>query len=320
MFRYLACMENNALKYDSPMLAAFAQPGRFRKGNLHGHSDLSDGRLGLAEVCAHYQQAGYDFIAVTDHFRETWGYPIADTRAFRTDAFTTLTGAELHAPRTERGETWHILAVGLPLDFAPPTPRETGPDLARRAAEAGAFVAIAHPHWYQLTIGDGLALNAAHAVEVYNHVSWINSDRGDGMVLFESLLCEGRRLLAIATDDSHFKTPDTGGGWVMVKSEENSPEALLSALKAGHFYSSQGPKIHDIRREGDALEIRCSPTSSILVVGPNSKGERLHGTDLTEGTLPLKKFHGSWCRAIVTDANGKRAWSNPLWLDDPAIP
>ena len=53
----------------------------------------------------------------------------------------------------ENGELWHILAVGLPLDFAPthtpqftPIPdQETGPEVARRAHDAGAFVAVAHP-------------------------------------------------------------------------------------------------------------------------------------------------------------------------------
>ena len=36
---------------------------------------------------------------------------------------------------------------------------------AARAREAGAFVAIAHPAWSQLRIGDGRALQAAHAVD-----------------------------------------------------------------------------------------------------------------------------------------------------------
>ena len=30
-------------------------------------------------------------------------------------------GAELHAPVTEAGDRWHIVAAGLPLEFAPPS-------------------------------------------------------------------------------------------------------------------------------------------------------------------------------------------------------
>src|SRR5215217_1820094 len=66
-----------------------------------------------------------------------------DTRPFRSPTFTTLIGAEIH-PRTdmmELGNVWHFVAAGLPLDFAPPDLTETGPELARRALETGAFVA-----------------------------------------------------------------------------------------------------------------------------------------------------------------------------------
>jgi len=72
----------------------FDRPGRFLRGNLHTHSTASDGRLSPEEVCEHYRLAGYDFLALTDHFLERYGFPITDTRRYRTDAFTTLLGAE----------------------------------------------------------------------------------------------------------------------------------------------------------------------------------------------------------------------------------
>jgi hypothetical protein len=161
-----------------------------------------------------------------------------------------------------------------------------------------------------------MSLDAAHAVEVYNHISAVNSDRGDGMVLHEAMLAEGRRTFAIAVDDSHWKVKDAFGGWVMVKAEENTPDALLAALKSGAFYSSQGPEFLDIRREGNTLEIETSPVDAILVMGPVSSGVRLNGSNLTSASVPLDKFAGGWCRVAIIDANGKRAWSNPLWLAD----
>ena len=132
----------------------FNTPSRFWKGNLHSHSAVSDAKLPPEKVCRRYREAGYHFVAITDHFIEQYGFPIVDTRPYRTDHFTTLLGAELHAPQTQMGHDWHILAVGLPLDFAPATPDETGADLAARALETGAFVAAAHPHHYDLTLDD----------------------------------------------------------------------------------------------------------------------------------------------------------------------
>ena len=123
----------------------FEQSGRFWRGNLHTHSNQSDGEWPPDQVARLYQEAGYDFVAITDHFRPKYGFPLTDTPALRNGEFTTLLGAGLHAPRTEFSTEWHILAVGLPLGFPPPGPGETGPELARRAHAAGAFIGLAHP-------------------------------------------------------------------------------------------------------------------------------------------------------------------------------
>ena len=230
----------------------FSLPGRFYRGNLHTHSDLSDGGLPPDKVAQAYKDAGYDFFALSDHFLDKYNWPIADTRAFRSNAFTTLIGAELHAGRNSVGDVWHILATGLPLDFAPPHEGESGPEIAARARAAGAYVAIAHPAWSQLTIEDGRALAFCDGVEIYNHGSAVENDRGGGFYLLDRLLREGHRLTAIATDDAHFRAGDSDafGGFVMVKAESLDPEALLAALKNGHFYASQGPRIDDMRVRG----------------------------------------------------------------------
>ena len=291
----------------------FAQPGRFWRGNLHTHSTCSDGRKTPDEVVSAYREQGYDFIALTDHFLERFGFPITDTRHFRDERFTTLLGAELHAPALSNGEPWHLVAVGLPLDFAPTSSTETGPELAARAADAGAFVGLAHPAWYSLTLADALLVEAAHAVEVYNHTTANHNDRGESWYLSDQLEENGRRLLAYAADDTHFSDrPDSFGAWVMVRAPELTPESLLSALKAGHFYSSQGPELHDVRIEGNSLYVSCSPASVIFISGRGSRAAHVRGEGLTEAEFPLDRFLDSYCRVTVLDAEGKRAWTNPI--------
>ena len=186
---------------------------------------------------------------------------------------------------TSAGEYWHIVATGLPFDFPPAEPDESAPQLAERAREAGAFVAIAHPSWSQLTIEDGRSLGAAHAVEVYNHTCAVLTDRGDGFYLLDQLCNEDRRLMAVAGDDAHFHNGDLDafGGYVMVKSETLEPESLLGALKAGEFYSSQGPRIYDVEVTGNEVRVECSPVHTIALVTSASPALSRVGRGLTAG-------------------------------------
>ena len=294
----------------------FTAPGRFWKGNIHTHSTCSDGMRDAADVCATYREAGYDFLSLTDHFLAKFGFPIVDTRPFRRLGFTTILGAELHAPATALGEIWHILAVGLPADFAPPAAGESGPQLAARAIEAGAFVAIPHPGWYALTTEDANTIPGAHAVEVYNHTSQLRTERGDGVYLADQLLAQGRRINLIAVDDAHFACADAFGGWVMVKAERNEPEALLAALKAGHFYATQGPLIHHIAWGEDMVEVTCSPAASVMVLGRGSRAAQSVGPIQTRVSLPLAALRaaGPFARIVIADDQGRRAWSNPVYF------
>ena len=298
-------------------LASFAKPGRFLRGNLHTHSTRSDGKLAPAEVSRRYRAMGYDFYALTDHFLARYDWPITDTTGHRAPGFTTLIGAELHSGKTSQGDIWHILAVGLPFDFAPAAADESGPDLARRAMAAGAFVAIAHPQWYGLTEADGRALSFVHAIEIYNHNCLIDADRADGAYLLDRMLGEGHDFTAIAVDDAHFtdaadENADAFGGWVMVKAAENAPAAILAALKAGDFYASQGPKFYDMRVEGDTLMVRCSAVTRVMALGAASRAVKVAGQAMTEARLDLTKLRGGWARVVAIDAAGRKAWTNPM--------
>lgn len=308
---------------------AFTAPGRFWRGNLHTHSTNSDGVLPPEEVCRRYRAEGYDFLALTDHFVGLWNYPISDTTGYRTEGFTTILGAELHSGAMANGELWHILAVGLPPDFAPSNSphfvpvagQETAAQIAQRAVDAGAFVAIAHPQWSGLTLEDARSVTAAHAVEIYNHGCAMGCDRPDGFAIADLLLSEGRRLTLIATDDAHFSEPDFFGGWVMVKAQANEPEALLAALKAGHFYSTQGPELRDVRIEDNRVIVESSAVSSVIAIGWGTGAKGVHGHSMTRAEVPLDRLNNSpWIRVAVIDAAGRRAWSNPIWREAGANP
>lgn len=296
-------------------LSPFDLPGPFLKGNIHTHSDRSDGMLPADEVALRYRAAGYDFLSMTDHFTRAYKFPITDISHLADERFTPIFGAELHAPRTEMSEMWHLVAVGLPTDFAPLGEDEDGPTLARRANAAGAFVGIAHPAWYQLSMDDAETLiDATHAVEIYNHGCQVMHDKGDGAYLLDGLADKGHRLLTYACDDAHFRTPDFGGGWVMLKAKDRSAGSIVEALKAGSFYSTQGPTIQNVELDGDRLLVECSQAAGVLVAGKGYQHSYHFEAGVSRAVLPMDGLDGSpWFRVIVFGQDGKRAWTNPYW-------
>ncbi len=260
-------------------------------------------------------------------FSTSFGWPIADTRRWRSNDFTTLIGAELHAMGTEVGELWHILAAGLPLDFPAPKPAETGPELAARARAAGAFVAIAHPAWSQLGPRTGARSRGACGGNLQPRLR--GRDRSRRRLLSaRSLVNEGRRLTAIAVDDAHFRhgEHDAFGGFVEVKAESLDPEALLAALKAGHFYASQGPRLHDVERRPRRGRGRMLAGPFGGAVDGDFARARQSGA-MSRAPFRSRQRRGKawtdtgadkWFRIVAIDAAGRRAWTNPIWIDELA--
>jgi hypothetical protein len=301
-----------------------AEGGRFFRGNLYCHSNRSDGLLEPKGVVEAYREAGYDFICLSDHFEEEYGWQITDTRPLRDEGFTTLVGAELSsAPWTEHNTYW-ITAAGLPTDFGAP-PVNDHAEAICRAAECGAFVIMLHPGLNNLPLGaaDWLpGLEAVHAVEIYNHNNAMAAipDRANGAYMLDGLLEKGHKILVNAGDDAHFGHPrDRFGGWVEVYCEHLDPEALLGSMKAGRYYSTQGPSFRELLVKGDRLYVETSDAYAITLTGGGDRwqsgSERTSQGDepIAEAEFDLAPFRGSYCRVTVVDPAGSRAWSNPIW-------
>jgi hypothetical protein len=249
---------------------------------------------------------------------------VTDTRHLRDERFTTIIGAELSsAPWDDRHCYW-IVAAGLPLDFAPPRAGDHAEAIVR-AREYGAFVTLLHPGLNNLPLEAAAAmpaLEAIHAVEIYNHnmATGAAADRANGAYLLDGLLEQGRRLFVTAADDAHFARPgDRFGVWVEVCSESLEPEALLSALKAGRYFSTQGPALRELWREGDCLHVRTSEVSVIALTGGGDRWqsgmEQMSepGGTIAAAEFELTPFPGAFCRVVAIDEHGRRAWSNPIW-------
>ena len=295
--------------------------GSFFRGNLHCHSNRSDGQIEPEAVASAYRDAGYDFICLSDHFEAEYGWQITDTRPLRDDNFTTILGAELSSAPWEQRDCYWVTAAGLPMDFEAP-PADDHAEAIRRAGNLGAFVIMLHPGLNNLPLAatSGLpALDSVHAVEIYNHhlSTLARPDGANGAYMLDGLLEEGRGLLVNAGDDAHFDDPkDRFGGWVEVHCDQLDPEALLRSLKAGHYYSTQGPSFRELLLDDQQFRVESSEVYAIALSGGGDRwqsAEERTGEPVTEAQFDVSPFRGSYCRVTVVDPQGRRAWSNPIW-------
>ena len=169
---------------------------------------------------------------------------------------------------------------------------------------------------------DGL-VEPAEVVAAYREAGYdflCLSDRAYGAYMLDGLLEGGRKLLVNAGDDAHFGHPlDRFGGWVEVHCDRLDPDALLESLKAGRYYSTQGPHLRELLVDGDRLWVGTSDVYAISLTGGGDRwqsGQERHGepgAPITEAEFDVAPFRGSYCRITVVDVAGRRAWGNPIW-------
>jgi hypothetical protein len=179
--------------------------------------------------------------------------------------------------------------------------------------KANNLAVLAHPTWSGNTPADVLALRDYDMIEIWNtgsELDWAISDRG---YHWDVLLSAGRRVWGVASDDGH-ALQENGFGFVRVAAEKNVA-SILEALKNGEFYASCGPEIYDFYIEDDVAHIVTDPCAMIQFV---SACHPLRVTRSKDGSLThaeLKIDRGfRYLRATIVDAQGRRAWTNPIFL------
>ena len=275
-----------------------------QKVNLHTHTSRSDGRREPDYVVELYRKNGYDAIALTDH----WVRGELDTD----NGLTILAAAEYNLRDTLLG-AHHILGIGTVKD--PEITINSTPQQTIDAIHAvGGLAVLAHPAWSLNTPQQILDLHDVDATEIYNSVSGVHqSRRPDSSLLVDMIAARGLYLPLVADDDAHYYDNDACISWIMAEAEDNSQSAILSAVKEGRFYATQGPEVH-LWTEGDELVVKCSPCKEIVFFSNLAWCERVFtGEALTEARY---KTHSNetFVRCEVTDSDGKRAWTNIIPL------
>lgn len=279
------------------------------KVGLHVHTTISDGMATPEEAADIYKAAGFDAIAITDH----WKYHGDDTIS----GLKIISGCEYNLGVNDSIEgVMHILGVGMKTD-PKIHPLSTRQEIIDAINESGGIAVLAHPAWSLNTIEDAKALSGFTATEIYNTVSDVEqSSRPYSGYFVDVLANAGITYKLVATDDAHYYNGvDETKSYIMVNAKNNSTEEILSAIKNGSFYSSQGPQLYATRRD-DKIVVNCSKCSKIIFLSNTTwaPDKIYRGNDLTYAEYPLKDFE-KWVRVEVVDSMGNYAWSNIINLN-----
>lgn len=292
------------------------------KVGLHTHTLRSDGHAGPEEAAAVYRAAGYDAIALTDHW--VWN------PAGEMGGLTILSGVEYdlsgHDPETGVLEIYHIVALGAERDPMVPEAWKRGDSPVRERVRetvklihaAGGMAVLAHPAWSLNTDEQLVATGPFDATEIYNSVSdWGMSDRPYSGLIIDQLAARGVHMPLLATDDTHYYDGDHCRGAVMVEAEAVEALGMIEAIKAGRFYATEGPEVHLTRESETKFSVACSPAVKIAFLSDKvwSAGRMVRGASLTHATYHAKPDE-SYVRVEVTDTEGRRGYSNIIKLRD----
>jgi len=295
------------------------------KVGLHTHTTSSDGRKTPEEAIALYAAAGYDILAITDH----WNF----MPTHEVNGMTVIAGCEYDASGAEAeggiSETYHVVGIGMTRDPEIPIHLKNDPSIpvsqrvktiVHMIREAGGLAVLAHPAWSLNTVEQILRSGDFDATEIYNSVSECGmSDRPYSGLIVDMLASLGVYPPLLATDDTHYYDGDEMRGMIMVEADAVEEMGLVEAIRAKRFYATQGPEVHIERISDDEIKVICSPAVKIAFLSnvPWCSGRMIRGTELTEAVYSIKFGQKErYVRAEVTDANGLTAWSNVIPVAD----
>ena len=304
---------------------AFEKTGNIMlKCGLHCHTTVSDGEGEPAEVIRLHKKHGYDFLAITDH--RVYNY-----KNYAEDVDITIIPGMEFDNTFERGQgfrCFHEVCIGpddetngfkqderMPSGTAS-NQEEFQPYLDEIHAKNNLTI-YCHPQWSSTPTRFFDKLKGNFAMEIWNSGSAIFGDCDNDAAYWDEILGQGKVWYGVATDDAH-SYKELCKGWVMVKAEKDL-NSILSALKNGEFYSSCGPEIYNFYVEDGKAVIDCSPVSKV----------RLHSDmhpvryeiddegNLTHAEFDIENYWAGpydYVRISITDKDGKKAWTNPIFL------
>ena len=297
------------------------------KGNTHTHTLNSDGDSTPDEVVRWYREHGYHFLVLTDHNFLT---SVDGLNALHgaIEQFLVIKGEEV----TDRfgDKPIHVNGLNIERVVEPQGGRSVLETIQRNVdavRDASGVPHINHPNFrWAITADELKQVQNDRLFEIFNgHPRVNNQGQGGGGApgleeMWDTILSSGKLLYGIAVDDAHvFKRPwdkdaaRPGQGWVMVRAEQLTPQAVLDALERGDFYASTGVELKDYQVTQKAITVTIKEEEyskyRVLFMG---EGGRILKEEINNPAVYQFQGDELYVRAKVLESNGKIAWLQPV--------
>lgn len=236
------------------------------KGEVHCHTYESDGIQDVCHTVGNYRAAGYDFLAITDHYISMPSEKAKRLFASVPVDMTLMLGEECHVP-TEQIHAVHIggehsvnaafradkakaeaevLSIQQELTHLPEHICKNDYAwrvwIARKAKELGGISILAHPHWiwYDTYFMASAITQQLLKDGVYDAMDITDQEGDTTYALWAEMQAQGVRVPVVGCTDSHYTNADNEknpagnkGGFTLAFAANRSEESLLDAICAG---------------------------------------------------------------------------------------
>ncbi|MBR6509563.1 MAG: hypothetical protein IKT38_03045 [Clostridia bacterium] len=304
----------------------------FFKAAMHSHSTNSDGRLTVSEQKELFKAEGYSVVAFTDHEH------LIDNSFLDDENFLTITSCEVaikEFPEQSTSKNTSMRVTHLNFyaldqhnvltpcyssvcdhfinesiadkikfngEYNRVYSKEGINAIINEAKKQGFLVSYNHPDWSLESACDYLGYENLDFVEVYNHACSVEGGEGYQIKAFDDFLRSGKKIYAFMADDSH-KKEHMFGGFIMINASKLEYNTILSALRNGEFYISQGPEIYSIIREGNTVTVECSKAKRINLSTKGRRCDTITGEGIEKATFTLKENDGYFRITVIDEYN-----------------
>lgn len=265
------------------------------KGQIHCHTQASDGDDTLQEVMEAYQALGYHFVVITDHDQIT--------KAPTVPGILFIPGVE------KSSSSGHILGIGVKSQTD-----EMRPDkIIDHIQKEGGVAIYAHPNRWPLfsgwTLRELLSVPGACGIEVINAKRWRTNSENK----WDALLTRGYRIWGMAGDDCHSIAREANRAWVVVAAPDLREDSIIAALRNGHFYSTEGPDL-SVKVYPDKIVASTSREATIEWIAKEGVKRRVI-RGVKEDTYFVEGDEGYIRVVVIRKSDKKRALGQPIFIE-----